>query len=125
MSATLFLEYREALERLQRSPPGGVEHAAWVRALDDAALFLANKGHIAARLGWMVEDLFAAPICGRPGGLIWRIAGGEVTYVTSDDATIVRSPTSVSIVRRLSRPRRETPEVSRELATVFANFYEE
>lgn len=126
MSAAELSNFYAAFERLKRDRPRSVEEARWWLAIEDAATFLEAKGYVAARFGWSAEDLFAPPCGDGPSGLIWRICGGVVVYVNAASATIERSATSVSVVRRPSQLGLPThvPD-SRELEAVFGKVYGE
>ncbi|WP_026605664.1 hypothetical protein [Methylocapsa acidiphila] len=118
---SLPVPYIEAFQRLQAHCPQGVDPTRHAQALVDAAAFLAERGRIAWRLGWTVDDLFAPPWLDHPGGLVWRIVGGRVNYITPENAMIARSSTSVSLVRRTRATTALQPDAA-ERAHVFMNF---
>lgn len=115
--------YAEAFERLSRSRPPGVDGARHGQAVADAATFLRERGYQACRAGWTAEDLFDEPGPDHLGGLVWRLAGASVVYLTPHDATIERGPTSISVVRRTHASVSQSPAEA-ERAIVFSNFEE-
>lgn len=123
MSTAIIADFSTELERSQRERPRGVDAARWLRSRQNAAKFLADCRHLAARRGWQVDNLFVLPSNDRPGGLISRIYGGEVVSLTAGNATIARSPASISVIRHPSQTRSEAEAPAREVATVFGNFW--
>lgn len=84
----------------------------WQRLIDDGARFLDRWGAEAAKLGWRTVDVFGVvrslghdmrprDEVGQRAGLVPLIAGGVVTHITEDRATIVMpSGSSLTYLRR-------------------------
>ena len=65
----------------------------WLRACDDASLFLRDWGERAVDLGWENEDLFGlhpiAPLARYDAmGIIWLLRGRRVVAITEGDAVL-------------------------------------
>ena len=75
--------YLYAWARFQCQRPFSVDPDAWQRAINDAGLFLDGWGAEAAASGWTAAALFDVPRDGRPGGIVWRLAGGRVEAVAA------------------------------------------
>lgn len=72
--------YADAFARLQLQRPAGIDEAAWLRAVDDAGLFLDGWGEMAAQFDWSPSDLFDVPRDGR-GGLVRMLQGEAVRAI--------------------------------------------
>lgn len=116
--------YEEAFRRLASHRPHTVDGARHMQLIADAQAFLRERGYQAWRAGWAVADLFDEPGPESLGGLVWRLAGAPVVYLTPHDATIQRGPTSMSVVRRTRASVSQSPAEA-ERAVVFARFDDE
>jgi hypothetical protein len=76
--------YLDTWARLNCQKPASVSEAEWRLALDDGGRFLDAWGEDAAALGWTPDELFDVPREGRPGGLVWRLAGERVEALGAD-----------------------------------------
>ena len=72
--------YAGAFAEFQLTPPAGLRHQDWCRAIDDAGRFLDGHGSTAMDCGWHHADLFG------PGGLVWAMRGAAVTAISRTTA---------------------------------------
>jgi hypothetical protein len=80
--------YLDAWAGLQCQRPWSVAEHEWRQAIEDAGHFLDAWGADAATMRWTAGELFAVPRNGRPGGLIWHLAGERVTALGEERARL-------------------------------------
>jgi hypothetical protein len=80
--------YLDAWGRLQCQRPLSVADAEWRLAINDAGLFLDDRGLEAAATRWTAAELFDVPRDGRPGGLVWQLTGACVDALGEDRARL-------------------------------------
>jgi hypothetical protein len=78
--------YLDTWARLQCQKPMRVSDDDWRQAIDDAGRFLDQWGSLAVEFQWAPADLFDVPRDGRPGGLLWWLAGETVRSLGPEHA---------------------------------------
>src|SRR5262245_41851871 len=110
-------DWERGVERLHRQPrPPGVLPHLWQLFLDDCDRFLDPRdgwAERAAALGWDAEALFGCdrrrPLDHPGAGLLWRVAGGRLTTIYREGATIEVDGKQRTFHRRRSAPNITLP----------------
>jgi hypothetical protein len=85
--------YASEFARLQAQPPAEVPHDRWHQFINDAGIFLDQRGREAERQGWTAEELFGlnpdAPMTRYDRmGLLWMLNGERVVALTATEARL-------------------------------------
>jgi hypothetical protein len=82
------VSYASEFARLQAYPPAEVPRERWEQFINDAGLFLDQRGKQAEALGWRADELFGldpvAPMARYDRmGLVWMLRGQTVIDITA------------------------------------------